>query len=147
MADAAGGVQGAVDEHKKELEFEQEAVRELEYREKQANTRRAQLEREVASLRDKATQDQSGRGEIWNKLLKQQDEHKAALGEKEVRGLGQRPGCAWASCQCGCLYEAWLGDCRDSNCTQTKFSHFYLWYLEPTDDNLMALCLDATSAA
>lgn len=110
MPDAAGDVQGTVDEHKKELEFEQEAVRELEYREKQANTRRAQLEREVASLRDKATQDQSGRGEIWNKLLKQQDEHKAALGEKEVRCFGQFgrwPHCARASDQCVCVY-VWM---------------------------------------
>lgn len=74
-----------VEGHKKELEFEQEAVRDLECREKQAHARRAQLEREVASLRQKASQDLSGRGEIWSKLMKQREEHEAALGEKEVR--------------------------------------------------------------
>lgn len=70
--------------HKKELQFEQDAVRELECKEKQANARRAQLEREVASLKQKACQDVSGQGELWNTLRNKDKEHEAALKEKEV---------------------------------------------------------------
>lgn len=77
-------VQTAIEGHKKDLQFERDTLHEMEYKEKQATAKRAQLEREVASLRQKASQDTSGRGEIWSKLMKQREEHEAAIAEKEV---------------------------------------------------------------
>eukprot|EP00892_Ulva_mutabilis_P004659 jgi/Ulvmu1/2565/UM014_0016.1 len=82
--DAIRKLQMTAEGHKQELQFEQDAVRELESKGKQANAKRAQLEREVASLKQKATQDVSGQGELWNTLRNKEKEHEAALKEKEA---------------------------------------------------------------
>ena len=72
------------------LQFQQTelSMTDLEDREAQAgaNTRRAQLERVVASPKGKleATEDQSDRSEIWKELQMLEHVHKAALGENQV---------------------------------------------------------------
>lgn len=73
--------------HKKELSLEQDTVWRHDLHTEQAHAKWMQPKCDVTSQRQKVSQDPglSRRGEIWSMLMKERDEHAAALLEKDVR--------------------------------------------------------------